>query len=107
MESARTSEAVPCRSAGEEEGAEIVRLVMATNKVEDSGAAAETMIEEIKIAIATEADGKSAWRDIFTWGELQYFRRIILAFGTQAMQQLTGISKFLYISPPIETEYEC
>jgi hypothetical protein len=51
------------------------------------------MFANIKLAIETEDDGKSAWKDMFTMGPLQYFRRILLAFGVQAMQQLTGISK--------------
>lgn len=77
----------------EEEGRDIIRRIAASESVEASREA-QALIDEIKEAIATEADGKSAWRDVFTWGELQYFRRILLAFGTQAMQQLTGISTF-------------
>ena len=51
------------------------------------------MLADIEVAMETEDDGKSAWKDIFTMGPLQYFRRMLLAFGVQAMQQLTGISK--------------
>lgn len=74
------------------EGAEIIRRITSSESIETS-IEAQALIAEIREAIASEADGKSAWRDIFTWGELQYFRRILLAFGTQAMQQLTGISR--------------
>ena len=78
----------------EEEGEEIIRRIAGSDSVESS-AEAQALIHEIKEAIATETDGKSAWREIFTWSELQYPRRLLLAFGTQAMQQLTGISMFL------------
>ncbi|MCJ1297870.1 hypothetical protein MMC08_000658 [Hypocenomyce scalaris] len=54
------------------------------------------MFADIKLAVATENDGMSAWRDIFTMGDLQYFRRICLAFGAQAMQQLSGINVMAY-----------
>ncbi|RFU35503.1 hypothetical protein B7463_g792, partial [Scytalidium lignicola] len=81
----------------EEEGKEVIRRITCTESVETS-AEAQSLIAEIKEAIATEADGKSAWSNIFTWGELQYFRRILLAFGTQAMQQLTGINIIVYYS---------
>jgi hypothetical protein len=76
----------------ETEAKEIIRRITNADSVESSEEA-QSAIAEIQEAIATEADGKSAWRDVFTWGELQYFRRILLAFGTQAMQQLTGISE--------------
>jgi hypothetical protein len=75
----------------EEEGREVIRRITSAESIETSEEA-QSLIAEIKQAIASEADGKSAWRDVFTWGELQYFRRVLLAFGTQAMQQLTGIS---------------
>jgi hypothetical protein len=81
----------------DEEGNEIVRRITSAESVETSEEA-RNLIAEIKEAIASEADGKSAWRDIFSWGELQYFRRVLLAFGTQAMQQLTGISMTHYSS---------
>ena len=75
-----------------DEATEIIRRI--TNAHEDGGRRAEETIAEIRDAIALEQDGRPAWRDVFTWGEVQYFRRILLAFGTQAMQQLSGISKF-------------
>lgn len=78
----------------EEEGKDIIRRIAGSESIETSGEA-QALINEITEAIAIEADGKSAWREIFTWSELQYPRRLLLAFGTQAMQQLTGISTYI------------
>lgn len=62
----------------------------------DDGLDAATMYADIHKAVELENDNHSDWRTLFTMGPLQYFRRILLAFGTQAMQQLTGISECSY-----------
>ncbi|KAF2788472.1 putative MFS sugar transporter [Melanomma pulvis-pyrius CBS 109.77] len=81
----------------EDEGKDVIRRIAGTDSM-DASPEAEALIIEIKEAIATEADGKSVWREVFTWSEFQYPRRLLLAFGTQAMQQLTGINIIVYYS---------
>ena len=71
---------------------EVILAICDADSLDDSAEAA-ALLANIKLAVETEDDGKSAWKEIFTMGPLQYFRRIMLAFGTQAMQQLTGISE--------------
>ena len=51
------------------------------------------MFSSIQVAVELEDNGKAAWRDLFSMGHLKYFRRMLLAFGVQGMQQLTGISE--------------
>lgn len=70
----------------------ILRIYDATSLEENPEAAG--MLADVQQIVEIENDGKSAWRDLFTMGPHQYFRRICLAFGTQAMQQLSGISMF-------------
>lgn len=74
------------------EATEIILAICNAGSVESSTEAA-AMIADIKLAVESEDDGMSAWKEMFTMGPLQYFRRILLAFGVQAMQQLTGISR--------------
>lgn len=58
---------------------------------EDSPAAM-VMLAEIQQAVEIENDNKPPWKEMFVNGRLQYFRRILLSFGLQTMQQLSGIS---------------
>ena len=76
----------------ESDAIEVILAICDAQSIETSEEAA-ALLHDIRLAVETEDDGRSAWRDIFTWNELQYGRRILLAFGAQAMQQLTGISK--------------
>ena len=61
----------------------------------DESAEGTKMYNDIQLAIAIESDGKSVWKDLFVKGPLNLRRRTMLAFGGQAMQQLTGISESL------------
>lgn len=76
----------------ESEAIAVILAVCDADSIESSEEAT-ALLADIKLAVETEDDGKSAWSEMFTMGPLQYGRRILLAFGAQAMQQLTGISK--------------
>ncbi|RFU25014.1 hypothetical protein B7463_g11324, partial [Scytalidium lignicola] len=78
-------------------------IILAISDAEslESSAEAAAMVADIKFALENESDGLSAWKEMFTMGPLQYFRRILLAFGIQAMQQLTGINVIAYYSTVI------
>lgn len=61
---------------------------------------------EIDAAIRLETDnGNSSKLDIFRSSPLLNRRRIILAIGTQAMQQLAGINVLVYYSPTVTETY--
>ncbi len=53
------------------------------------------MYDDIQLAIVIESDGKPVWKDLFVKGPMNLRKRTMLAFGGQAMQQLTGISQSL------------
>jgi hypothetical protein len=72
-----------------------LRIYDAESLEENQEAAA--MFIDVQQIVEIEKNGRSAWRDLFTMGRQQYFRRICLAFGTQAMQQLSGISKYNWV----------
>jgi len=53
----------------------------------------------IRAAIEAEsAGGPIQWREYFGGGKKQTFRRLILAYGIQMMQQLTGINAVIFYS---------
>ena len=80
---------------GRETQAEAVILAICDAESLETNTEAAALYTEIQQALQLENDLKSAWADMFSMGPLQYFRRVMLSFGTQAMQQLTGISEFL------------
>jgi hypothetical protein len=80
-------------SGRETQAKEVLLKIYDTKSLEENEEAA-AMFADVQQIVEIENDGKSAWRDLFTMGPQQYFRRICLAFGTQAMQQLSGISKY-------------
>ena len=84
-------------SGRETQAKEIVLKIYDTESLEANQEAA-AMFADIQQIVEIENDGKSPWHDLFTMGPQQYFRRICLAFGTQAMQQLSGISTYLLYS---------
>ncbi|KAH8692362.1 general substrate transporter [Talaromyces proteolyticus] len=83
---------------GHESRAETTILAICGVESFDSSSEATDMLANIKVAIEMEDSGRSAWRDMFTGGSMQYRRRILLAFGVQAMQQLSGINVIAYYS---------
>ncbi|KAI4800580.1 hexose carrier protein [Aureobasidium sp. EXF-8845] len=66
------------------------------------------VLGELKIiseTIAAEkAGGKVGWREIFSGGEQQNFRRICLGAGTSIFQQMGGINVVVYYFPVILTQ---
>lgn len=55
-----------------------------------------TQAEEIVTIAMHEAAIEASWKEVFTMGELQNFRRIFLSFAMGLMQQLTGINCIVY-----------
>ncbi len=76
----------------ESDAINVILAITDANSLEES-AEASALLADIKLAVATEDDGKSAFKEMFSMGPLQYGRRILLAFAAQGMQQLTGISE--------------
>ena len=78
---------------GREEDAKKVILSICDAESLSTNGEAATMFSSIQLAVEVEENGKAAWKDVFSMGRLKYFRRLLLAFGVQGMQQLTGISQ--------------
>lgn len=78
--------------ARETDAKEVIAAIYDVDAIEDSEEASE-MFSDIQAAISIETDGRPPWKDMFIMGPLQNFRRIVLAFLCQGMQQMSGISK--------------
>lgn len=78
---------------GKETKAKEVILAICAGDSFETCITAATMLADIQQAVEIEDDTKPAYKELFVMGPLQYFRRVLLAFGVQSMQQLTGISK--------------
>jgi MFS family permease len=60
------------------------------------------MHEEIQEAIRLEsAGGPFKYKELFTGGKLQNFRRILLCIGVDGFSQLSGINLITYYAPVI------
>ncbi|KAJ9610429.1 hypothetical protein H2200_005206 [Cladophialophora chaetospira] len=79
---------------------EVILAICAASSFESS-ANATAMLADIQRAVEIENDNKPLYQDLFARGSLQYYRRTLLAFGVQAMQQLTGINVIAYYSTVI------
>jgi hypothetical protein len=70
------------------------QLVLA--RLADKDPSDQTVKTDLKLimeAIAAEkARGEVTWRDIFSGGEHQNFRRLVLGAGTSVFQQMGGIN---------------
>jgi MFS family permease len=75
-------------------------VIAAIHNTEDFASSTEAVqfLVSIEQAVLIENDRRPAYKDMFTMGPLQNFRRILLAFGLQAMQQLSGINVIAYYS---------
>lgn len=65
---------------------------------------AQQEFEVIKSTIEEErvlANGRPVWKDICTNGKERHFQRALLGFGSQFMQQLSGINLITYYAPVI------
>ncbi|THW40777.1 hexose carrier protein [Aureobasidium pullulans] len=69
----------------------------------DQQVAGELKIISQTIA-AEKAGGKVGWSEVFSGGEQQNFRRIVLGAGTSIFQQMGGINVVVYYFPVILTE---
>lgn len=56
----------------------------------------QSLSQEIVAIAMHEAAIEASWKEIFTMGELQNFRRIFLSFAMGLMQQLTGMNCIVY-----------
>lgn len=67
----------------------------------------DCVVESLQLIISSISHerglAKVGWRDIFTNGEQQNFRRIALGAGTSLMQQMGGINVVVYYLPLILT----
>jgi len=67
----------------------------------------EAVVESFQLIVSVVAHerelAKVGWREIFTNGEQQTFRRIALGAGTSLMQQMGGINVVVYYMPVILT----
>jgi sugar porter (SP) family MFS transporter len=67
----------------------------------------DAVVESLQLIINTVAhereNAKVGWREVFTNGEQQNFRRIALGAGTSLMQQMGGINVVVYYMPVILT----
>ncbi|KAF2158390.1 hypothetical protein M409DRAFT_38271 [Zasmidium cellare ATCC 36951] len=78
----------------------VIASIHGVNHIRESDDA-QLMFNDIQQAVTIEHDGKPAWKELVTSGPLRYRRRVVLAFATQAMQQLAGINVFAYYSTVI------
>jgi sugar porter (SP) family MFS transporter len=51
------------------------------------------------IRLSGQVSGKTPMKELFTNGPTQHFRRMLLGFGSQMMQQLTGCNAVIYYFP--------
>ena len=67
----------------------------------------ESVVEALQLIITSVAYekelGKVGWREVFSNGKQQTFRRIALGAGTSLMQQMGGINVVVYYMPVILT----
>ncbi|KAK3669300.1 hypothetical protein LTR78_010838 [Recurvomyces mirabilis] len=75
---------------------------LANKDINDPEVLGELKIISETIA-AEKAGGKVAWREVFSGGEQQNFRRICLGAGTSIFQQMGGINVVVYYFPVILT----
>lgn len=81
---------------------EVIAAICGTDDFATSHEAVQ-MMANIEQAVLIENDKKPAYKDMFSMGPLQYFRRIMLAFGLQAMQQVCSSSPSFLIAALIKT----
>ncbi|OAL31214.1 hypothetical protein AYO20_08269 [Fonsecaea nubica] len=83
--------------------AQVVLARLAAKDREDTSVKIELKI--ISDAIAAEkAGGAIGWREVFSGGEQQNFRRLVLGAGTSVFQQMGGINVVVYYFPVILTK---
>ncbi|KAI0397030.1 general substrate transporter [Xylariaceae sp. FL0594] len=60
-----------------------------------------TQVANLREAIRAsgQLDNKTTFKDLFTGGPTQHFRRMILGFSSQMMQQLSGCNAVIYYFP--------
>ena len=90
-----------CSKDRHAEAQDIIGRLLA--KPSDDPAVVESL-QLIVASIAHEAElAKVGWRDVFSNGPQQNFRRIALGAGTSLMQQIGGINVVVYYMPTILT----
>lgn len=77
--------------------AQVVLARLARKDVDDPVVKGELRIIADTIA-AEKANGKVGWREAFSGGEQQNFRRIVLGAGTSVFQQMGGINVVCWVS---------
>lgn len=80
-------------ATGKELKARQVILAICDAESFESSDVATSMLANIQQAVEMENDNNPTYKELFVTGPFQYSRRVLLAFGLQAMQQLSGISE--------------
>jgi sugar porter (SP) family MFS transporter len=81
------------------EAGEVIARLQA--QPEDAGSVKEELQNIINTIVEEKASGKVGWREVFSNGEQQNFRRICLGAGTSLFQQMGGINIVVYYLPVI------
>jgi hypothetical protein len=80
---------------------EATTILAALNGESRTDPALKTQLSNLRDAIRAsgQLDNKTKFSDLFTGGPTQHFRRMMLGFSSQMMQQLSGCNAVIYYFP--------